>query len=185
MPLNPQPLLRGEKIRLTALTEDDLPTLSRWYDDTDFARHFDSTPAAPRQFTSDFLDEIRKSHTDFTFAIRTLNAPEIIGITGVDGILWNHQVGHVGIGIGEAANRGCGYGREAMQLLTRFAFDELNLRRLSLTVFSYNTAAIALYTSLGWVREGVYREFLIRDREPHDMLLYGLLAREWRTSASG
>lgn len=82
MPLNPQPLLRGEKVRLTAMTADDLPTLSRWYEDADFVRHFDGTPAAPRQFTTDFLDEIRKSHTDYTFAIRPLDQPEMIGMAG-------------------------------------------------------------------------------------------------------
>ena len=180
MPLNSKNFLRGEKIRLTAFTEDDLPAFSSWYDDPDFARNFDGSPATPRQFQKDFVEGIRKSHNEYAFAIRTLDVPEIIGVTGIDGIMWTHQVGFLGIGIGEATNRGRGYGREAMQLVTRFAFDELNLRRLSLTVFSYNTPAVALYESLNWVREGTYREYLLRDGQTHDMYLYGLLAREWR-----
>jgi RimJ/RimL family protein N-acetyltransferase len=47
-------------------------------------------------------------------------------------------------------------------------------------VFSYNDRAIALYEKLGFQREGVYREFLQRDGERHDMYLYGLLHREWQ-----
>ncbi len=80
---------------------------------------------------------------------------------------------------------GQGFGREALGLLMRFAFDEVNLRRLSLTVFAYNTRAIRLYEGMGFVREGTFREFLVRDGQPHDMLLYGLLEREWRAARHG
>ena len=146
----------------------------------DFARNLDGNPAVPRQYSPDYVENIRKSHNEYIFAIRPSAAPELIGFAKIKEILWTHQVGTVGIGIGEGTNRGRGYGREAMGLVTRFAFDELNLRRLSLVVFSYNTPAIALYESLGWVREGTYREYLLRDDQTHDMYLYGLLAREWR-----
>jgi RimJ/RimL family protein N-acetyltransferase len=61
----------------------------------------------------------------------------------------------------------------------RFAFHELNLHRVCLTVFSYNAPAIALYERLGFVREGVYREHIERDGQHFDMLLFGLLRREW------
>ena len=85
----------------------------------------------------------------------------------------------VSIAIGEAKCRGKGYGYEVMQLVLRFAFDELNLHRIQLTVFSYNERAIALYEKLGFHREGVYREHLQRDGRRYDMYLYGLLRSEW------
>jgi RimJ/RimL family protein N-acetyltransferase len=54
------------------------------------------------------------------------------------------------------------------------------MHRLNLTVFSYNTRAIRLYERLGFVKEGVQREFLQRDGQRHDMIFYGLLASEWQ-----
>jgi len=72
-----------------------------------------------------------------------------------------------------------GYGREAMHVGLNFVFNELNLYRVCLTVFSYNESAIALYEALGFTREGVYREHLERDGRRHDMYLYGLLRSEW------
>ena len=39
--------LRGHRIRLTALAEDDLPTLVQWYQDFEFMRLFDARPARP------------------------------------------------------------------------------------------------------------------------------------------
>lgn len=57
---------------------------------------------------------------------------------------------------------------------------ELNLHRVCLTVFSYNQAARTLYERLGFQHEGLYREQTMRDGQRHDMLLYGLLRREWQ-----
>ena len=72
---------------------------------------------------------------------------------------------------------------EALRLMLRFAFHELNLHRLQLTVFAYNEAAIRLYERLGFQREGAFREYLLRDGKRYDMLLYGLLAREWEAQS--
>ena len=72
-----------------------------------------------------------------------------------------------------------GYGREAIELTLKFAFHELNLHRIQLTVFSYNERAIALYESFGFKREGVFREHLQRDGRRYDMYLFGLLRHEW------
>jgi len=56
---------------------------------------------------------------------------------------------------------------EAMQLLR-----ERGTRKLTLRVLSTNTAAIALYERLGFVREGVLRgEFIIEGRDVDDVLM--------------
>ena len=44
----PTDLLRGQRIRLDALLEGDLPTLAAWYQDSVFLRLFDSRPAYPK-----------------------------------------------------------------------------------------------------------------------------------------
>ena len=103
---------------------------------------------------------------------------DLLGYIELDGILWNQGTSWVSIALGEAEQRGHGFGSEALTLALRFAFDELNLRRVQLTVFSYNTRAIATYERLGFTREGTFREALQRDGQPYDMLLYGLLRRE-------
>ncbi len=115
------------------------------------------------------------------FGVRLHAGDELIGVVELDGILWNQQSSWLSIGIGEAARRGQGYGAETLRLALDFAFRELNLHRVQLSVFSYNVAAIALYEKLSFTREGAYREFLQRDGQRYDMYLYGLLRREWET----
>jgi RimJ/RimL family protein N-acetyltransferase len=174
-------LLRGDRVRLTALTKDDLPAIARWYEDTAFGRLFDAEPATPRSAAEleKWLEEQRKAGNGYLFAIRPLDGDDLLGYIEMDGILWAHQTGWLGIGIGEPDNWGRGYGYEALRLALDFAFHELNLYRVQLTVFEYNERAIALYEKLGFRREGVFREFVHRDGRRYDMLLYGLLRREW------
>jgi hypothetical protein len=46
--MNTTKLLSGARVRLAALAEGDLPVLAQWYQDAEFLRLFDATPAAPR-----------------------------------------------------------------------------------------------------------------------------------------
>jgi RimJ/RimL family protein N-acetyltransferase len=174
-------MLCGDNVKLTAIAAADLALISSWYQDAGFLRLFDSTPAAPKteKAVAQLIAEAQQAHDGFIFAIRLRESERIVGIFAFDGIAWTHGTAFVSVGIGNARDRGLGYGREAMVLALRFAFDELNLHRVCLTVFAYNQRAIALYESLGFTREGVYREHLLRDGKRHDMLLYGLLRREW------
>ncbi|MBN1562408.1 MAG: GNAT family N-acetyltransferase [Anaerolineae bacterium] len=178
----PATLLQGERVRLTACEPRDLPLLARWYQDTDFARRFDAAPAMPKteKQVAEYIEDQQKSPTGYPFAIRLLDAEDMIGYCELDGILWNQGTGWLALAIGDPALRGQGYGTEALRLLLAFGFAELNLRRVQLTVFSYNVPAIRLYEKLGFQREGVFREFLHRDGRTFDMLLYGLLRREFK-----
>ncbi|MGQ0517411.1 GNAT family N-acetyltransferase, partial [Bacillus sp. D-CC] len=69
--------------------------------------------------------------------------------TKIRSIEWNNRTGLLAIGIGDANDRGKGYGREAIHLILKYAFYELNLHRVGLDVISYNKAAIELYKKMG------------------------------------
>jgi RimJ/RimL family protein N-acetyltransferase len=180
------PLFQGQLIRLTAMRNDDLSIMTRWYESSEFARLFDYRPAFPRnerRLQGWVNDSDRDRDSNYTFGIRTLYSDDLIGVVELDGIVWSHRVGWLGIAIGDPTHRRRGYGREAIEMTLRFAFTELNLHRVQLTVFSYNMPAIRLYQSLGFTHEGTQREALHRDGAHYDMLMFGLLAREWGADA--
>lgn len=185
----PRSLLSDSNVRLDAVRPDDLPVMARWQLDNDFLRRYDAEAARPQpqQALANAIAEAQKDPTAYVFAIRLADHAPVnsapIGLLHLDGILWPQGVGWLSLAIGEREQRGRGHGFAACALALDFAFDELNLRRVQLTVFSYNAPAIRLYEKLGFTHEGTYREFLMRDGQPHDMLLYGLLAREWRARA--
>jgi len=174
-------LLKGKRVRLTAVTTDDLPTMAAWWTDADFLRLYDSMPAFPQSVAqlAKRLEDGEQGKTNFMFGIRPLNEDKLLGLVELDGIIWPHGTSSLSIAIGEQVERGKGYGYEAMTLLLDFAFRELNLHRVFLTVFSYNAAAITMYEKLGFTHEGTHREHLQRDGQRFDMLLYGILQKEW------
>lgn len=186
MPLREDNILEGSLVRLAALTEDDAVHLVRFQRNAAYSRLLDTWPARPRskdEIVKRIKDEAKRD-TVYHFSIRRMDDDEFLGFAELDGIDWSHGSCELGIGLGNPDNWGKGYGRDAMKLLLTFAFSEMNLHRVGLTVFAYNERARALYEKMGFVHEGTQRERLHRDGERYDMLDYGILRREWEASIS-
>lgn len=180
-------LLRGTRVRLTALDKRDIPAIARWYEDAGYLRLQESKIALPLsrgQVAAD-LERLDEATDKIVLAIRTVAGERLIGTVGFFEIEWANQAAWLSLGLGDRADWGKGYGSEALALGLRYAFDELNFHRLTLTVFDYNERAIALYEKAGFQREGTFREFGRRDGRRYDMYLYGVLRPEWALGRSG
>lgn len=70
---------------------------------------------------------------------------------------------------------GRGIGSALVASLIDAADNWLNLRRIELTVFADNKAAIALYEKFGFKREGILKEYAFRDGGFADVLAMGRL----------
>jgi diamine N-acetyltransferase len=57
----------------------------------------------------------------------------------------------------------------------RYAFSELNLRRIYLRVFAENEGAILLYRRLGFEQEGCLRQHVYKNGRYRDVLVMALL----------
>ncbi|KAF7589461.1 hypothetical protein BBP40_004259 [Aspergillus hancockii] len=73
-----------------------------------------------------------------------------------------------------------GYGGEAIEWVLEWGFRKAGLHRIWLESLSYNPSASHLYERLGFQLEGRQREAIWYDGEWHDVLIFGMLAREWR-----
>lgn len=79
--------------------------------------------------------------------------------------------------------KGNGYGREALRLLKRLAFEELGAHRLWLDVVDHNLRAQALYVSEGFVKEGVLRECQRGEAGFESLIIMSMLEAEYRHRA--
>lgn len=174
--------LVGEQVKLTSIRADDIDEIISWDEDFEFMRNLNSGPAYPRPEIRqrEWWSERLKKKDEYHFAIRLIEDDQIIGTFHIEEIEWPNQAGWFSIGLGGASTRGRGYGTEALTLGIDFAFNDLNLHRLALGVFAFNEPAIRLYKRLGFTLEGAQREYLNRDGRRHDMLMFGMLAHEWR-----
>jgi RimJ/RimL family protein N-acetyltransferase len=172
-------LFQGEQVRLTAFdAEADPDSMSHWSRDTGYWRLASSAMALPR-LARHAKESIQKMAPDENwFAIRPLGERRIIGSTGLYGIRWTHGEAWAGISIGERAYWGRGYGTDAMRLLLRYAFTELNLVRISLNVLSDNPRAIRSYQKAGFVIEGKARNAARYNQHGRDETYMGILRDE-------
>ena len=75
--------------------------------------------------------------------------------------------------------KGVGYGREGFRLLMKWSFEVKKFHRAWLDCKDYNTVALNLYESCGMIREGVMRETLLTDGVYENLVILGILDREY------
>ena len=177
-------LFTGQLVRLSA-EEPQVwaEVFTRWSRDTEYIRLLDDAPAQAWSVSKrkQWLEkELEAPEQSYLFSIRTLADDQLIGFVGLGGIQNTHGDAWVGIGIGDRKYWGKGYGSEAMRLILRYAFTELNLHRVSLGVFAYNTRAQRAYEKIGFQLEGVIHQVFLREGQRWDLVNMGILRAEWR-----
>ncbi len=113
------------------------------------------------------------------FSIINAADNEAIGYTSIKGISETEARAEVGIAIMEREYRGQGYGTEALRYVVDYAFNELGLTLLGLTVFPSNQRAIRAYEKVGFRKTKVLEDsWMLPDGEYVDMWVMELL-RDW------
>ena len=181
------PLFNGTLIRLGPIDhEKDAEVESHWTHDASFMRQMYLEPMRPlpafqvKKKYEELEKEADEHRSVFPFRIRAREDDRLVGLAEIHWISWSNGAAFIRLGIGQSEDRGKGYGREALGMILRYAFGELNFYRLSALIPEYNAAALKLFEGLGFAREVTRRQALNRDGLYWDLYQYGLLAEDWR-----
>jgi len=119
--------------------------------------------------------------TAYEFGVELKSERKIIGGVSLTRISRVHGTAGGGMWV-NARYQGHGYGSEAFGEKIRFAFEDLNLRRLENGFFTGNRASLALQQRFGYRLEGEKRQAYrcLADGELKDECITGLLRDEWR-----
>lgn len=146
----------GKLVRLVPLDIDKhLDNAARWVNDPEISQFlkigdFPITRIAERDW---FETQSKGKETDVVFAIETL-AGKHLGFSGIHGISWRHGTAITGTLIGDPADWGKGFGSDAAQVRSRYAFDVLGLRILYSGVFEGNDRSLGMLKRAGYVECG-------------------------------
>lgn len=149
-------LLRGENVYLRELHDDDLPLLTKWWNDPQVSAP--QTLVVQPQPEASVVERYRT---------------------------WSANKGASANPGGDACRRrraehwSRGLGTDALRVMVRYGFEELGLNRIGLGVWAYNDRAIAAYRKVGFVEEGRRRQMAFHAGQFHDEVLMGLLRSEW------
>jgi RimJ/RimL family protein N-acetyltransferase len=104
---------------------------------------------------------------------------EMVGHVSVD-TSQHHRLANIGRVAVAPDRRGHGLGTALMRATIRHGFDDLGLHRLQLTVYTFNTAALACYRGVGFIVEGMARDSTRGSAGYWDALTMSLLESDYR-----
>ena len=166
-------LIEGKRLRLRRATVDDINYIMALQfapENLKFIVPFD------REYHEEIIKSDNTQAVDVIIEERETNfAAGYFMIRGLDNDAKETEWTHVIIG-----RKGLGYGHEAMKLLKAWTFLKKKSHRAWLDCKDYNEVAIHLYESEGLVREGLIRDTLLTDGVYENLLIFGILDREYQ-----
>ncbi len=175
----------GKRLYLRPLLKSDITKrYLSWLNDAEVTRYIETGlfPVTEKDL-EEFYKKIRVSKTDIMFAIIDKKHDLHIGNIKLGGIKWVHRFADLGIMIGDKAYWGRGYGEEACRLLLGYAFNRLNLNKVTLGSYATNLAALKTYKKVGFKIEGRIKKLLSIDGKYVDHVLMGILQSEYNKKA--
>jgi RimJ/RimL family protein N-acetyltransferase len=172
-----------DRVRLRPPTPDDAPDMFRLHGDPELHLVTDGEPFLPRhvgQLRARLEKQVTEPPDEAKVSLLAETAADATFLGG--GTLWGinafNRYAHLGISLLPEA-RGQGYGTEVIRLLCRYGFRSRNLRRLELETLASNAAMRRTAETCGFTHEGTQREREYDGDGFADMVIYGLLRRDW------
>lgn len=105
---------------------------------------------------------------------------KLVGVVSYNQLNHTHHEGEIGYWLGQAY-QGRGIMTRACKALLAYGFEELELHRVVIRCDVENQRSRAVAERLGFTREGILRQSILRCGRYRDMVLYSKLRREWET----
>lgn len=175
-------MIEGKLVNLRAPEMGDLERNHRWINDREVTRYL--TMRYPMSLAAEeaWMRERTArplSYDNAFFAIETKDGVHIGNVNFFSTSPEDRKT-ELGIMIGEKAYWSRGYGSDALRVMLRLAFGEMNLNRVQLQVYADNARARAAYRRVGFVEEGTLRRARYQDGEYQDIVIMAVLREEWQ-----
>lgn len=174
-------MLVDSELVLRPLKESDSELLFLWRNQLEYIKNTKSFrlpkhEGLEREWVNHMM--LEKSNSTVFFIITADEAS--IGLVQLSNIDWISRNAYFGIALCDDSAKSKGYGRRVTKLVLDYAFNELNLHKISVEILDFNLSSIHLFESIGFIKEGVMREHYFWSNTYHDVNLYGLLKEDYR-----
>ena len=172
--------LSGDKVYLRGLTKEDCQQdYLRMVNDVETLSFVEGI--GYYLLSPDDLEEYIESNNNYSnllLGIFENNSNKHVGNIHLSQIKPHHNNCMLGIVLSKDFT-GKGYAFEAVNLVTKHAFETMNIHRIQINVIEMNGRAVNLYERAGAVKEGRLREAFYYQNKYHDMLIYSILKNEY------
>ncbi len=168
----------GKRIYLSPINIDEVDSYIKWMNDETVAANFGEyhRMVSSKSDMKWIYEPPRDMHR---YAVVLLDNDELIGSLSLHNIDNLNRNAFIGIFIGDAEQRGKGYGAEAIRLILNYGFKTINLHSIMLTVHSDNYAGIKCYKNVGFREVGRFPEVIFKDGKYVDKICMSILEHEF------
>jgi ribosomal-protein-alanine N-acetyltransferase len=176
------PMLETERLVLRQARQGDAPAFLKVAQDDAVMRYYGVEPFASLEQA---LSEIEWQHRTFAegtgirWVIVERDRDEYIGDLGYFAVKARHKRAEVGFKLAPSYWRR-GWMTEALTVVLDYGFDYMSLNRVEALVDPRNDASLGFLLKLGFVREGLLREYEYEKGAFVDLVMMSLLRGEWR-----
>jgi RimJ/RimL family protein N-acetyltransferase len=165
-------MLRGHLVDLEIMERTDLPIVKDWTNDMELPGEFEPLDQSSLSDLEKMYDA--KGDAEYYF-VRRKDGTRV-------GYMAHFKVGdRVGIGyMLLPAERGKGYGTEAVQLMTDYLFLKKDIPRIHAETHPDNGASQRVLEKAGYVKEGILRRSFFSRGVWRDTALWSIIREDWK-----
>lgn len=169
------PVLETERLMLREMTPSDVNALLKHFGNSEVVKFIDMQPIKTIEQANEWLKWMGGFFAAKDGLRWGITADgQFVGSAGLHN--WNKETHYAEIGCDIAHQYwGHGYGQEAMRRLIEFGWDAMKLNRIEADVVQGNVRSMHVLEKLGFRKEGILRQRLLKGGKYYDVYLFGLL----------
>ena len=175
-------MITGKNLGLRAVEKEDLPLFRDWRNLTNFRRNFREVRELSLTDQEAWFDSLQKTkHINYMFTIVDLKTNEAIGAAGLLYIDWINRSADFSFYIGKDNHYidDKGIAEEAAILLIDYGFKNLNLNKIWMELYEFDTKKINFFTKkFNFKQDGLLRQNCFEDGKYWDSVIISLLMED-------
>jgi ribosomal-protein-alanine N-acetyltransferase len=175
------PTLRGKQVMVRKLTTADAHAIYSNVSTWAIARYMFTAYPYTLEHAHRFVRRSRlgiRRGTEYHFGVELKATPGIVGVVGLFALDRHSQNAELGCWIAKEF-WGTGLSDEAVNVMLRFAFRHLKLRRVYAYTYVNNRPPQRLLRRLGFTREGLLRKYRFRRGRYRDYYVWGMVREDF------
>ena len=163
---------------------DDLDTVLSWMEDPDFQFYlYGDSAQSTRQVREKIIQMLGRSPAGTMpgalYLLIESKTDGLLGMISLQNISWRNRSCSIDVYVGDKARRNSLLVATSVFRALEYAFDELNLHRVSALIYAFNRPSWRIFELSGAKRELVLEKHVMRDGVLHDAYGYGLLRSDF------
>lgn len=178
---NPFPVLETKRLILRKVTKEDANSILDYLSDEEVMKYYGLEPF---KSINDALDEIswyqsiHNNKTGIRWGITLKEQGIVVGSCGFHNSVSQHFRTEIGFELNKE-QWGKGVAVEAVEAIINYGFEHMNFQRIEALIEPPNLSSQKLVEKLGFIREGLLRNYEFTRDKFDDLYMYSLLRQDY------